>query len=379
MKKIVMFSGPHHEIPPIKGAAIETWINEVSKRIIGYETHIISISHPFLPIQEFKDGIYYHRINFSKVYKRIFQKILGWDILSYQKRIINLIKKLNPDIVHIHNFANSLEIVEEIRKFNKSCKVILHMHNENNYFKKNKYPNLEAFIACSKYLMKFYNNTIDANYKKVVYNGVDIEKFTHDAYIKKSLNLSLKKKGDEINICYFGRISPEKGVDKIVELAKLFKDHKKYNFFCFGEISKSGDRKTYFDDLLNKIEQYNADNIKFSNYITSSKINLAYDCADIVIIPSKFEEPFGMVALEALASGKIVIASKRGGMIEFLDNKNSIIIEDYENFASKAKEIILNLTKNQIDDIKQNALHTAKEFDWINIAINTERLYNELL
>ena len=66
-------------------------------------------------------------------------------------------------------------------------------------------------------------------------------------------------------------------------------------------------------------------------------------------------------------------------MIEFLDNKNSIIIEDYENFASKAKEIILNLTKNQIDDIKQNALHTAKEFDWINIAINTERLYNELL
>lgn len=106
---------------------------------------------------------------------------------------------------------------------------------------------------------------------------------------------------------------------------------------------------------------------------------MAYDCADIVIMPSKFEEPFGMVALEALASGKIVIASKRGGMIEFLDNKNSIIIEDYENFAPKAKEIILNLTKNQIDDIKQNALHTAKEFDWINIAINTERLYNELL
>jgi len=376
MKKVVMLADYHHEIPPIKGAAVETWMNEVSKKIISYEMHIISISHPFLPLKEFKDGIYYHRIFFSKVYKRIFQKILGWDVLSYQKRVINIIKEINPDIVHIHNFRKSEEIVRESKKFNKNIQIILHMHNENEYFKKHKYPKIDVFVACSNHLMNFYEKIIDSNIKKVIYNGVDYNKFNLDEDTKKSINLSMKINNNEINICYFGRISPEKGVDKFIELAILLKNEKKYNFFAFGEISRKGDRKKYYDNLLNIIKKENL-NLKINNYITSSKMYLAYQYADIVIVPSKFEEPFGMVALEALAAGKIVIAVRKGGMIEFLNDKNSYIINDYNNFSVKAQELIQNIDLNN-KSIINNAKITAHKFDWINIAIKTERLYNEI-
>ena len=74
---------------------------------------------------------------------------------------------------------------------------------------------------------------------------------------------------------------------------------------------------------------------------------LAYQYADIVIVLSRFEEPFGMVSLEALAAGKIVIAAKKGGLPEFLNNNNSFLIGDYENFSKIAKNIILNLSDKE--------------------------------
>ena len=77
MKKVVIFGSDVHEIPPTKGAAVQTWIDETAKRLIKYQPHIISIAHDFYPIKEFKDGVFFHRIRFSKIYKRIFQKILG--------------------------------------------------------------------------------------------------------------------------------------------------------------------------------------------------------------------------------------------------------------------------------------------------------------
>ncbi len=51
-KKVLMVAGPFHPDPPLKGAAVETWMYEVSKRLVGFEPHIVSISHPFYPAKK---------------------------------------------------------------------------------------------------------------------------------------------------------------------------------------------------------------------------------------------------------------------------------------------------------------------------------------
>lgn len=43
MKKVVMIAPPFYSIPPNKGAAVEWWIYQVSKRLTQYERHVISI------------------------------------------------------------------------------------------------------------------------------------------------------------------------------------------------------------------------------------------------------------------------------------------------------------------------------------------------
>jgi UDP-glucose:(glucosyl)LPS alpha-1,2-glucosyltransferase len=376
MKKIVMFNAPIHPIPPVKGAAVESWIDEVSKKVISYQIHIISLSSPFLPLKEYKNGVYYHRIYLSRVYKRIFQKILGWDVYSYNKRVFNVIKNINPDIVHIHNYYESKEIIYLIRKFNPNIKIILHMHNESDKFLKNPYPKVDAFIGCSNYIKNSYKNVIKSDLFKTIYNGVDSKKFKNIEDFSQNIKSILKKKEDEINICYFGRISPEKGVDKFVKLANLFKNNGKYKFHCFGEISKSGDRRNFYNNLIEYIKINKLNNIIFYDFIPPQKMYLAYNFADFVIVPSQFNEPFGMVALEALAAKKIVIAAKKGGLVEFLNDKNSFLIDNYNEFEYLAKDIILNSKK--LEGIQEEALKTADQYDWFNIAFSLERFYNEL-
>jgi glycosyltransferase involved in cell wall biosynthesis len=380
MKKVVMFAGPQHEIPPTKGAAVQTWIYEVSKRLITYQTHIISISHEFLPIKDFSDGIYFHRVHLSKSYKRIFQKILGWDLYSYNKRVFNIIRKINPDVVHIHNYYDAKEIIKWIKIFNPNIKIIFHMHNLSDKFNKKEFPKVDIFVGCSNFITEHYklNNLIKADDFVTIYNGVDNEKFDSAIELRENIKEFISVEENKKNIFYFGRISEEKGVDKILEIAKLFKYEKQFRFYCVGEISKDGDRKKYFDNIKKEIEIDKLSNIVFLNFIAPKKIHLAYQLADMVIVPSKFEEPFCMVAIEAMASNIPTVCAYKGGMKEYLENdKNAIVVDNYENFSQIACERIVKYFKEKDNQTIINAKKMVKErFDWINIASRVENAYN---
>ncbi len=377
-----MFAGPHHEIPPQKGAAIETWIYEVSKRLLAYQVYIISLSNQFLPIREFRDGIYFHRIHMGKLYKRIFQKILGWDIYSYNDRIFNIIKEVNPAIVHIHNYPNSKELIPKIKKFNGKIKVVLHMHNLTKNIDKT-FPQIDALVGCSHFISDYYKKIITAQKIKTIYNGVDVEKFKkilkYQDKTKKILNLNKNTK----NIFYFGRISPEKGVDKFVKIASLFKDNSNFRFYCVGEVAQRGGRRKFYEDLLKFTKEEKINNIKFLDYISPQKIHLAYQMADLVVVPSKFDEPFGMVVIEAMAAKVPVVAANKGGMKEYLeDNKNCLVVYDYNNFEYIAKEKIIELIndKEKRKHLIDSAFKMVEDkFDWINISIATETIYNKLV
>ena len=364
MKKVVIFGSDVHEIPPTKGAAVQTWIDETAKRLIKYQPHIISIAHDFYPIKEFKDGVFFHRIRFSKIYKRIFQKILGWDIYSYNKRVFNIIKQIKPDIIHIHNYYGANEIVQLIRKFDSNIKVVLHMHNMNKKFEN--FEKVDVFIGCSDFITSYYKKFIQTERFETIYNGVDIDKYQNTMKYKNIL-----KNDNFINVCYFGRISPEKGVDRFIEIAAKLKNNNKYKFYCFGEIAQRGERRKFYEKLLKYINKYNLTNIKFYDYISPYKMQMAYHYADYVIVPSKIEEAFGMVALEALAAQITVIGVKKGGLVEFLDNEIAYLIDE-NNFLDEVVEILL-------QNNYKNGLARAKKFDWSVITNKLERIYDEIL
>ena len=129
MKKIVMVAAPVHPVPPRKGAAVEWWMYQVSRRLTGFEPHIVCISTDDYPDEERRDGIFFHRIRMGRLYKRLFQKITRLDPWSYARRAATLIDRIKPDIVHIHNAPRLIREIREASRW-RQARDVLHMHNE---------------------------------------------------------------------------------------------------------------------------------------------------------------------------------------------------------------------------------------------------------
>lgn len=380
-EKVLMFAGPVHPVPPLKGAAVETWMYEVSKRLITFEPHIVSIGSSFYPAREFRDGIYFYRINFSPVYKRLFQKMTKIDPLNYPKRVLRIINEVKPDIVHIHNtFKWAFPVIEEL---NNKTKVILHFHNE---ISVDREILIDAFVGCSEYIVDLHkkNKNIKAKYYRYIYNGVDLEKFKpywEVLDIRQSLRNRFKIKNDEFVVLFVGRVSPEKGVEYVVEIANQLKDSKNIKFFIIGEISKRGERYEYAKNIIQKANSIK-DKIVFTDVFPPSKMPLIYLIGDVVIVTSNFEEPFGMVAIEAMASGIPVIARQKGGLKEFIkDGFNGFFVRE-----DKIVEDSINFIKCLIEDqtvkmrIGSNGRETVEKFfSWDLISENTENFYKKLI
>src|SRR5258708_25533845 len=65
-----------------------------------------------------------------------------------------------------------------------------------------------------------------------------------------------------------------------------------------------------------------------------------YALGDLVVIPSRFEEPFSMVAIEAMACGVPVLALRRGGMAEYLVDRENALVVDPETSAKNLSRSI---------------------------------------
>lgn len=380
-KKVLMVSGPIHPVPPIKGAAVETWMYEVSRKLIGFEPHIASISHPFYPAKEYRDNIFFHRIHFSRAYKRIFQKITRLDPLPYTKRISRIIDEVRPDIVHMHNFIRwCVPIIEISTK--KGIRTVLHMHNE---AKTTPDISIDALVGCSRFLINHYKNTsIKAVHSQHIYNGVDIERFKPHwevPHLRQDIRNRLGIKESEFVVLFVGRISIEKGVEHFIKGALLLRDIKNIRFFVIGEIAKKGERKTYADAVMEMAKPL-GNKITFTGVFPPSKIHLLYLAGDVIVLPSIFNESFSMVTIEAMASGLPVVVTNKGGVKEYItDGVNGLFINEpcLEDAIVNKIELIMSDTKLKSELGRAGRETVEQRFSWNRIASDVENLYNILI
>jgi glycosyltransferase involved in cell wall biosynthesis len=76
-----------------------------------------------------------------------------------------------------------------------------------------------------------------------------------------------------------------------------------------------------------KAASNNFGNVIFVGKVENRELNTYYNAADLVIVPSLYEEGFGRVVLEALSCGTPVMASNRGGIPEALNQSVGMLVE----------------------------------------------------
>ena len=386
MQKVVMINRPISPIPPRKGSAGEWWMIQVAKRLRSFEPHIISTSEPGYSAYEYCDGVHYHRISMGTNYKRIFIKWLGVDLYSYAARVAKIIRSLSPAIVHAVN-AHAL-LLDVANRLHVRPRLISHLMNE---FPITSSGNVDLVITCSEYLKGFYAPRLGAGTAiQTVYMGVDIQHFkrcaeNHDALvsIRKQLGIPTSAKV----ILFVGRVVAEKGPHLLLDaFGRLMSDGHPGYLVLVGEIRRdskgSGDtRYLYGLRILSRCREL-GDRVKVVDVVEPGTVPLYYGLADVSVVPSVFEEPFGMVNIESMAAGVPVIASNKGGIPEYLiHGVNGLLIDEHRPVEDIAEKLCLLLSDEALAKrLREAGLKTAEQrFTWERIAADTEKAYAAVL
>jgi glycosyltransferase involved in cell wall biosynthesis len=121
---------------------------------------------------------------------------------------------------------------------------------------------------------------------------------------------------------------------------------------------------THFQEQLKEATQ-DLDNIHFTGYITYKEMAHYLQKADIAVLPSIWEEPFGLTMAEAQAAGLPIITTSQGGIPEVVSEQNAILLDVNEHFVDNLAAAILDLYQHpeKRQQMSKASLERAKLFD----------------
>ena len=179
---------------------------------------------------------------------------------------------------------------------------------------------------------------------------------------------------EEKIVLYVGRLVYEKGIHVLVNAVPKILEKVDAKFIIVG----SGYMKEQLSDIVKSMNLEHK--VLFAGFLEEDILLKLQKYADVSVVPSLFE-PFGIVALEAMAAGSPVVVSDTGGLSEIVDhNLNGVKIypNDPESLAWGVTKILLDEKFSAY--LRKNAYKKIKEkYNWRKIALKTEKIYKSVL
>ena len=213
--------------------------------------------------------------------------------------------------------------------------------------------------------------------------GVDTHLFKPSPPRKAKRHLSLP---DKRYILFAGRIDPIKGIDVLLKAIGIVKDHgDTADAVRLLVIGGDGNHPLYpRNSEMHKLKQLTArlglnDMVTFLGPQNQELLAFFYAASEMCVLPSRYES-FGMVALEAMACGRPVIASHVGGLPSFIQDKATGFLVPGGNETLLAEKILTLFNDPSLRArMGKEAREKAKELSWQKIARQMILRYNNLL
>ena len=231
-------------------------------------------------------------------------------------------------------------------------------------FIKSVVKHLQAVTAVSKPATSYVGNYVSLQDVHIIPNGVDLVKY----------HLPTKpvtRKG----ILYVGRLEKRKGVKFLIDaFAELLKTNLNEELIIAG----NGPDRAKLQAL---VEEYGIENkVNFLGYINdATKQKLMHECA-LFVSPALYGESFGIVLIEAMASGAVVLGGFNPGYATVLSGSGAIGLVDPQDTALFVNRIQLLLHDVQIREMLQKwAQQEVKKYSYKSIVDQYEKIYKSLV
>lgn len=247
-------------------------------------------------------------------------------------RAVFFFRNEKVQVIHVNhsNFWRPAEIVAALLL---RIPIVAHYHVIN----KQPGPFLKwchAAVAVSQYTAdQSLPLTLD---KPVIYNPIHLGRFDSGRSLRAEMDLS----DSEVVVSFLGQIREIKGVQDFIAMARRI-PNPEARFLIAGQCR---DRKKFFDaysveDLTRLIG--NDTRIRYVGYI--EEVENIYQTSDIIVVPSRWQEPLGLINLEAGACYRPVVATRVGGIPEVIqDGVNGYLVEpgDMDALVQRTQHLI---------------------------------------
>ena len=175
-----------------------------------------------------------------------------------------------------------------------------------------------------------------------------------------------EKRENQHMLLFVGRIIPLKGLDLL--LRALPKLHQPFELLIVGD----GEERESLSELH---KQLGLRNTFFLGNQKQDELRRLYNAADVFVMPSR-REPFGLVALEAMACGLPVVGSNEGGLPEFINSQVGTLVspEDEESFCAA---ILNELTRHHTEPERRDIIahYASSNFAQAQFVAKLEQVY----
>lgn len=272
------------------------------------------------------------------------------------------LEKEKFDVLHFHNFGfpSTIQVLERSKSLN-----ILTFHanmEKSGLIKKlpaikdfaNRIANwrMDGIIGVNPLNLKFFKDFKGP--KTVIPNGIDLNEFNRKIPpIKKFMD-------GKINILFLGRIEERKGLIYLLKAFKIL--NKKYSNL---RLIVVGDGPLE-EDCRNWVKRNGLDNVVFEGRAAEKDVPSYYRTADIYCSPAIFGESFGIVLVEAMASGTPVVAFANSGYKIVLEKgKGQRFLAKPRDFKTLAQKLELLIKSDKLrKEMGEWGLKEAQKYSW---------------
>lgn len=222
---------------------------------------------------------------------------------------------------------------------------------------------------------------------QVVYNGVDAERFDPQKWRQKrsALRTQWRIPDHAVIFLYTGAIVPGKGVIHLVRAFDRLRQYRPDAYLVLaggGRLYRSSFSSTnpVHDRYEAQVQEalqaaIQAGRAQFLGLLPVERMPEVYAAADVQVVPSVVQEPLGLVALEAMATGRPVIASRTGGIPEIVNASTGLLVPPGDEEALEQAMLRLLEDPGQRITLGEQARQWAKSFSWERMVDQLEAIY----
>jgi len=381
------------EFPPRIIGGISPHVYYLSRSMAknGIRVYVVTCDFPGAPAHEVVDGVEVYRID---SYKNPSPDFATWVYLmnvNMQKEAATLINELGGkvDVIHAHDWLVATAGIGLKHVFRRPFFATMHSTEigrrngihfdyERMIHETEAWLTYEAWkvVCCSDYMVGHVQWAFGLPWDKLVMipNGVNYE--VYSKYDKEDLSQFRSRFAlpEEKIVLFVGRLVYEKGVHVLVNAAQKVLEKANAKFVIVG----NGYMKDQLSGLVKGMGL--GHKVLFTGFVDDETLRKLQKCANVSVVPSLFE-PFGIVALEAMAAKSPVVVSDTGGLSEIVEHD----VSGVKVYVNNPESLAWGITKVLANDDYANWLRTnaykkiQEKYDWDKIAQQTKTVYNAVL